>query len=237
MHKPSHIREFSRNSTTYKSYNMIQKQVVKDLFKLIDFKPKTILDLGCGDGVVFSQIDWEFERFVGVDLSKEMLQLHPKGEDIELLQKDFDELDDDFLKQFDLVLSSSSLQWSKNPKKLIEKLQNTSKSFAVALFCDGTFKNLREFFSLETFLPKSKDIVSILHSDTYHDKKSYKLNFSDNLSLLRYIKKSGVSGGVKRTSISKLKEFLSCRDRSYLEFEILFIHSSKVFSKPILELS
>jgi malonyl-CoA O-methyltransferase len=223
LYKFPHIREFSKNSKYYHNYNFLQKEIAKELIKKVNFQPKKILDIGCGDGVVYSMVDWEFEKFVGVDFSKEMLSLHQKGEKIFLLQRDFDRLDSLFYKKFDLVVSSSSLQWSKNIVKMIDKIQKNSKNFVVAFFCNGTFKSLREWFSLETFLPNKKDILSILDRNIFYETKKYSLRFNSTIEQLRYIKRSGVSGGVRKVSVKKLRDFIKSYDKKELEFEVVFM--------------
>jgi len=37
-----------------------------EYLKNLDFKPKNILDLGCGNGSLCKAIDWEYEHFTGV---------------------------------------------------------------------------------------------------------------------------------------------------------------------------
>ena len=223
MHKSPHIREFSKNSKHYHDYNFLQKKVAKELIKEVNFQPKKILDIGCGDGVVCSMIDWEFEKFVGVDFSKEMLSLHQKGENIFLQERDFDKLDSSFYSEFDWVVSSSSLQWSKDIVKIVKDIQKNSKNFALAFFCDGTFKSLREWLGLETFLPNKKDILTILDKNVSYETKKYSLEFNSAIEQLRYIKRSGVSGGVKRVSVKKLRDFIKNYDKKELEFEVFFM--------------
>jgi len=223
LHKIPHIREFSKNSNSYEKYNFLQKKIAKKLVKKVDFFPRSILDIGCGDGVVFSLIDWDFKRFVGVDLSQEMLKKHPKNEKVKLIKKDFDKLEDEFFKDFDLVVSSSALQWSSNPYEYISRLQENSKSFAVSIFCDKTFLDVRKYLGVGTFLPSSEKLISLLSEKTKYEVKNYQITFKDNISLLRYIKKSGVSGGVKKTSVKMLRDFIKNYKTNTLEFEVLFM--------------
>ena len=224
MHKTPHIREFSKSFLRYEKYSFIQKEVAKYLLLKTNYHDKKkILDIGCGSGVIHSLLDSCHEKFVGIDYSKQMLQLHPKAKDTELLQMDFDSLEDEFFKEFDLVFSSSSLQWSRYPSVMIEKIQKNSKNFALSIFCDGTFSTLREWLGVDTFLPSSKKIISILNKDVKYEKKIYTLDFDDAISQLRYIKKSGVSGGVKKLQVKTLRDFIKNYDKKTLEFEVLFL--------------
>ena len=52
--------EFSKYALEYNSYNIIQNKVVKKLLSKLKYKPKSILDLGCGSGALCKAIDWEY---------------------------------------------------------------------------------------------------------------------------------------------------------------------------------
>ena len=56
----------------------------------------------------------------------------------------------------------------------------------------------------------------------------YKLNFTSVHEMLRYIKRSGVSGGVKQLSYKQIKNLIANYPLDYLEFEVVFI---KVITK------
>ena len=55
--------EFSRYAAEYGSRNVIQRLVAQKLIASTSDQPHRILDLGCGNGTLFSWIDWEIERF------------------------------------------------------------------------------------------------------------------------------------------------------------------------------
>jgi len=216
-----HIRQFSKYSKLYNEYNFIQKMVAKRLLSSIDLKVRKVLDLGCGDGLVYKNIKFDFDEFIGVDLSPEMLKLHPKDRRVKLSCKDFDNIDN--FSEYDLVLSSSALQWSKDTLSLIKKIDKQSRNYALAIFTRGTFESIREFLKIKSFLPKKEKIENILNKNVSCETVTHKIEFEDNLSMLKYIKKSGVSGGKKVLSIKEVKNFLQNYDKNYLEFEIILI--------------
>ena len=53
--------------------------------------------------------------------------------------------------------------------------------------------------------------------------ESYKLHFDDKLSIFRYIKESGVSGGVKRLKFLETKELIKNYPLEFLEFEVIYL--------------
>jgi len=227
-------REFSKNAKNYNEYNIVQKKVAKKLISLLDTYPKKIIDLGCGSGEIYKLIDWELENFIGVDMSKTMCKLHPKSDKIKILNANYE--DDLFYENqlknnnFDLMISSSSLQWCHNIEKVIKNFSKISNQCAISIFCEGTFKTIYKKAGLKSFLPKYEDIIKIVQK--YYNIKfeieKNKLYFSDNLSKFRYIKKSGVSGGKRRLNYIETKQLIQNYPLDYLEFEVLYIKGEKI---------
>lgn len=227
MYQHPHVKEFSKNSKYYDDYSFIQKEVASSLVSSIKNSPKKIIDLGCGSGFVYNNISWEVEEFLGLDLSENMLSKHQKASNVTLSCENFDEFDTKKFKDYDTVISSSSLQWSKDIERLLKDIEKNAKSFYLAIFCDKTFKSLNSMLNKKTFLPNSDKLKALFNDkDIIFEVKEYKKEFKDNLSLFRYIKKSGVSGGEKSLSYKEIKEAIKNYDKSYLEFEVLYIRRS-----------
>jgi len=109
--------EFSKYAKDYTTYNVIQQKVLDKLLSTLESRPKRILDLGCGNGALCRKIDWEYEHFTGVDFAEGMLDLHPRGENIDCIYGDFNDsklFENLILNKYDYIISSSALQWSKN---------------------------------------------------------------------------------------------------------------------------
>ncbi len=228
--KSRHTDEFSKRAQSYQETNIIQKKVVKKLIRGIKTKPKIILDLGCGEGAVLKEIDWEFEQFIGVDKAENMCTLHPMSDKVALHNMDFEAptLYHD-IKTVDITIAASSLQWAKELEKTIRNISQHSNEIAFAIFCDGTFKSIYEITKLPSFLPYHDDLVTLIsqYYDIYHDRQEYTLEFEDNLSKFRYIKSSGVSGGNRQLSYHDTKKLIATYPLSYLEFEVLFVWGTK----------
>jgi malonyl-CoA O-methyltransferase len=225
-HKFNHTKEFSKRAKSYTKHNIIQKNVAKHLISKISSKPKAILDLGSGNGVVYDLIDWEIDSFVGVDMADEMAYEHPKDKKIKTIKADFDDISlYKRFKRFDITIASSSLQWSKDLPNTISIISNHTKEIAFAIFCDNTFKTIYELSSLQTFLPSSNLTIKEMerYFDIEYEIKEYKLEFEDNLSIFRYIKNSGVSGGKRQLTYKETKNLIESYPINYLEFEVLFV--------------
>jgi malonyl-CoA O-methyltransferase len=226
-----HIKEFSRYASSYDEYNIIQKEVASSLLSKIQNHPKRILDLGCGSGVLCKNFNQPFELFIGVDSSHEMCKLHPTANNIHIINANFD-TEDFFLHvkryaPFDLIISSSALQWAKNIENILEFCKKNANHIAFSIFTKGTFQSIYELSKIKSFLPSYEELLKTIEKyyKIDYEVKKYKLYFKDNISKFRYIKKSGVSGGKKQLNISETKALIKEYPHEYLEFEVLVVYS------------
>ena len=221
--KSQHTDEFSKRAKSYQETNVIQKKVVKKLIQGITSKPKSILDLGCGEGAVYREIAWKFDTFIGIDKAKNMCALHPHHEGIILYNADFE--NSSFYKTVDMTIAASSLQWAKNLNSTLENIAKHTDEIAFAIFCDGTFKSIYEITKLPSFLPHHDSLLTLIskYFTIHHEREEYTLEFKDNLSKFRYIKDSGVSGGNRQLNYHDTKKLIEEYPHSYLEFEVLYI--------------
>lgn len=222
-------KEFSKYAQSYDKYNIIQKKVAKKLINKIDSKPKKILDLGCGSGELYKLINWDIDLFTAVDISKKMCNIHPKGKTVQVVNADYE---DDSLykkvlknKKFDMVISSSSMQWCSDLEKVVKSISSISTNCSISIFCRGTFKTIYDMTSLKNFLPNYQEVINIFkkYFNLEYEVENYKLNFPDNISKFRYIKRSGVSGGKRQLSYKETKNLIENYPLDYLEFEVLYI--------------
>lgn len=222
--------EFSKYASHYNSYNIIQKSVVEKLLGHVKSEPKQILDLGCGSGSVCCAIEWEYERFCGVDFARGMLELHPKSSKIELIYGDFndDKLFEYLLTyKYDFIFSASALQWANDLESIFSKIKQFNTPLALAIFTANTFKTINKTASIDSIL-KSADEVNELQKkyfDAEFEVVNYKLEFESTREMFQYIKKSGVSGSRKILSYKESKKLLHDYPLRYLEFEVVFIYS------------
>ena len=140
-------KQFSKHAKEYNSYNIIQQIVSKALVREINTQPKRILELGCGSGQVFKNIKFPFDYYKAIDFSSEMCDIHPKHKNLYVSCLNFDskkfhdELKDE---QFDMILSSAALQWSKDLNKILQTISKISNNINMVLFTSNTFKTIFE---------------------------------------------------------------------------------------------
>jgi malonyl-CoA O-methyltransferase len=224
--------QFSKYANDYSSNNIIQQIVSKALVRDINSKPKRILELGCGSGQVFSQIDWKLEYYKATDFSKSMCDIHPQETNLDIYCFDFDS--EEFWyniknEDYDIVLSSSAMQWSKNLSKLVNRLMAVSNEINAVLFTSNTFKSIQKITKKESPILDLETIKNsfLQYCDCEFEVFTYNLEFNNKKDLFKYIKNSGVSGD-SDLNFKEAKKLFKEYDKNYLEFEVVFI---KAFSK------
>jgi malonyl-CoA O-methyltransferase len=224
--------EFSKYANQYNSYNIIQQIVAKSIVRDIKDEPKRILELGCGSGQIIKYISWDYDYYKAIDFSQNMCELHPKASNIEVKCFDFDS--DDFFEnikkdKYDIVISSSALQWSKDLSKIIKAISSISPTIFAVLFTSNTFKTIQAITNNKSPILEEDSIKKAFSENCTCEFETikYNLEFDNKKQLFDYIKKSGVSGE-GTLSFKDAKKLYKEYDLNYLEFEVIFI---KAFSK------
>ena len=224
-------QEFSRFAATYERHNRIQAMVAKRLVSMLPEESyDSILDLGCGSGEVYRNLrrqGIDFGRLTAVDISDEMLLRHPSDEGVEKVRADFnDPVDLDRLssRRYDLLLSSSALQWSSDLDLTLSSLSSSADRYALALFTSGTFRSLHRCAGIDSPIYSDEVLREKIAGccEAVFETISYRLHFDSVYAMLRYIKESGTSGGERRLSYLQMKRLLGTYPLDYLEFEVLF---------------
>ena len=114
-------RSFHQQAAEYDQHATVQKRVVNRLISLVyshmSGVPADILDIGCGTGQLLSELDGQYpqSRLYGLDLAFNMARCAAErlGTRATLVNGDAEQLPfrDD---AFDLVVSTSTLQWIEN---------------------------------------------------------------------------------------------------------------------------
>ena len=224
-------KHFSTHANEYDNYNIIQRIVSKALVREIKDNPKNILELGCGSGQIFREIKWPINKYKAIDFSQNMCNIHPKAKNLEVKCFDFDS--DEFYTEikndnYDLVISSSAMQWSRDIDKLVKRLFEVTNKIDCVLFTDNTFKSIYKITNQKAAILSQKDIKNTFdkYNSTY-EVFNYQINFDTKKELFSYIKKSGVQGDVK-LSYKDAKNLYKNYDKLYLEFEVIFIKSNNL---------
>lgn len=119
-----------------------------------------VLDLGCGDGALTSQIAdlLPYGKVLGIDASQGMIDVarEKEGRNLSFLLQDIDSLD--FEEEFDLIFSNAALHWVKDHERLLRKVRRALRgggkirfNFAGDGNCSHFFRVVRESMEKPAF--------------------------------------------------------------------------------------
>ena len=212
------LRSFDKFAHTYGEYNVIQKKIIKKYLPLVK---NGVVDLGCGSEGLCKYKDFDF--YLGMDRSEEMLKLNPCN----TIKADFNTKECfEILKKYDFeqLISFSALQWADDLEFVFREIKSLNKEYILAIFTSNTFKSLHNYLQIDSPIHSKEKILKfskILNPSNVEILK-YKLHFDNPLEMLRYIKFSGVKGNVKVNPF-KLKRFLKEFPFNSLEFEVVVL--------------
>jgi len=211
------VKNFDKFANSYEKYNIIQKKIIKKYISLIKSK---VVDLGCGSEGLCKYRDFDF--YLGVDASENMLKLNPCN----ILNLDFNKKECfEEIKKYDFeqIVSFSALQWAKDLESVFKEIKNLEKDFLLTIFTSKTFSSLHKELNITSPIYSKEEILN--YSKILNPKVEvleYELFFSTPKEMLEYIKFSGVKGDVK-AGIKHLKRFLKKFPVKKLEFEIVIL--------------
>jgi malonyl-CoA O-methyltransferase len=229
------IEEFSRFAHQYNQHNMIQAEVAKTLVSKLPLHTySTILDLGCGAGEVFKNLEKQhisFNTFTALDSARSMLDIHPETDKVSKICANFN--DKNFLKtlsrdHYDLLLSSSAIQWSEDLSFTLNVISSLSRTAYLAVFTSGTFKTLHQTANINSPIYSAEELQKNIlehYDDVTFELHTYTLHFDSVRDMFSYIKKSGVSSGEKKLSYKQTKALMKMYPLDHLEFEVLFVEA------------
>jgi len=230
------VREFSRFADEYTKHNIIQSKVASHLIEMLSKNHyRKALDLGSGSGSIYEKLiksSIKIDDFIAFDFSKNMLDLHPSYPNISKICADFND-EKNFISyndnEFNLIISSSALQWSSDLDSIFASISHLSNEYYFSFFTSNTFKTLHKTASIESPIYSKEIILKALNKYFLYEFEviSYRLDFTSVHEMLRYIKRTGVSGGVGKLNYKEIKNLMKNYPLEYLEFEALFIKAVK----------
>ena len=215
---------FDRHAATYDQYSSLQNKISDNLFKkldLIEVKPNLILDLGCGTGRNGKIMKEKYQniKLINYDFSVNMLQEAKKNQYKILDNKsdfvcgDIEELS--FSENtFDVIWSTSSLQWCNNVSDIFKKAKVILKPgglFIFSTFGPNTLFELRNITKKISNYQKTNnflDAFSIkekLNNEGFIgpvvDSEEFCLTYKDINKLFLDLRKIGATSGFKDRKI------------------------------------
>ncbi len=205
---------FSKAARSYEKHADVQQRVADRLVSLfqLDPPPTKILDVGCGTGILTARLVNRFPdaEIAAVDISEEMIDqanLRTFADDVEWIVSDILKFKSN--KRFDLITSSSTIQWVLPHDELFKKLHDLLVPGGRLFFSMMVTGTLTELHSLRrTLFPEKlpatelsemaaikrvleKTGFSVLWRKTMREDARYE----DALAFFRSLHELGITGG------------------------------------------
>ncbi len=154
---------FKWDAMDYREHSSAQNKWAKELinkFKL--HGDEKIIDIGCGDGRVTSEISSHVKHgsVLGIDNSKEMIELatktFPKEDYPNLSFQIKDVMELDYIEEFDWVFSNAMLHWVKDHLTILKQIQRSLKPGGRILIQMGGYGNAHEILQTADDLMKNE---------------------------------------------------------------------------------
>jgi malonyl-CoA O-methyltransferase len=148
---------FDRAADSYDKAARVQAQIAERLVQRAAQKlsqpPQTILDIGCGTGLVAEEVarHWPQAQITAIDQAPAMLaQVKRKLRHVQVLAQDIGAAQ--LTPEFDLILSSMALHWLLNPLAALLAWKNGLRPrgrMHVAVLVEGSFQEWRDLCEAE----------------------------------------------------------------------------------------
>jgi malonyl-CoA O-methyltransferase len=259
MNKLKKIKDFNAAAKTYEKNAKMQCMIAEDLIdrlKYIKIDPHRVLDIGSATGILGRKLKKIypkvkiFELDYAIEMQRESKKKLPL-KSLFIKNNLYVNGDMDYLpfekNSFDLIISSSSIQWSSNVQKLFKDIYSILKDDGVFMFStylNETLKELQSFkkIKLTQDFFNIQEYAKFLLSENFYDpvliRDEYKMQYSNSISVLKDLKALGVSKGTETHKGLKGKKFLKellvhldgykLDGKNQLTYEVLFAHAWKI---------
>jgi trans-aconitate methyltransferase len=151
---------FEFDGEKYKQASKPQKGWGNRLISELEIRgDETILDLGCGDGVLTGKLSELVPdgTVVGIDASAGMIGTAKKIEkkNLTFIQMDIDKID--FVETFDIIFSNAALHWVKDHDRLLKNSFSALKHNGAIVWNFAAEGNCSDFFGIAKEMMKKEE--------------------------------------------------------------------------------
>lgn len=216
INKQTVADRFKRSANTYHKEATVQRQIARHLCKLVCpyiFRPVSVLEIGCGTGFLTEEIMKNIPLTSALlnDINPEMKSFIHRflSEKCRFVACDAEK--QSFSKTFDLITSSSVIQWFNNIEKFICNTPNILSDNGIIALSSFGKENMKEIKNITGISLPYPDIRPHIESNfqiLQYEEQIIKINFDSPADVLKHIKNTGVNGVQEtRWGLKQLNEF------------------------------
>lgn len=195
-------KKFKKNIENYNSNAIVQKNIAKELVKLLTLNANKnfdrIFEIGCGSGFLTEEIfkNLKYNSLILNDII-ESSKNYVENFSSNFICGNIEEID--FPSNTNLIISSSVFQWLNSFEKFILKVHKSLDAngiFAFSMFIDENFAEIKNFFNIGLNYLTNDEIIKILQKNfeiIFCSEKENIFNFKAPIEIFRHIKNTGVN--------------------------------------------
>lgn len=222
-------RAFDRAAPTYDAHADVQKRLALGLAARVEDAPTSILELGCGTGMLTARLRQRFPgaRIVAVDFAPAMAaRTRDAVPDADVLVADVETLDPD--ERFALTISSATVQWFADPTATFGRLVPASDRVLIGTFGPRTFWELDAVFTelgedRGSTLPSADDWVALLRAagaaEVASATEEVVVHYRSAAAFLEALRGVGATGGAARHTVGTVSQALRLYDERFRDGE------------------
>lgn len=246
------VKQFADASDTYSDHASVQRVVAENLIRELGAlpSPKELLEVGCGDGTLTRLYLGSITETDSVTLA-DVAELGPElisevdgiGASLSVVEADCESSSfrSGWLQpySYDLILSSSMLQWLNAPAEMIARFAEALKpggKCAVTFYIDGTFAEVSRLTGNGLMYPTVEALVKRIETLGCRVISSGRMNqtlrFTTGRDLLAHLKLTGVNALPAGRSVASARRLLEGLTPDHSGgFPLSFVAGYIVFSK------
>jgi len=210
--------KFQKSILTYPKYASIQLEIAKKLADFIDCDYQNILEIGSYSGFLTNEIVKKiyFKSYTALDIIDSFDCIKNLSPKIKFILDDVENIE--FSEKYDLIVSSSSLQWCNDFKSVIKKLKsslNDNGRIMLAIFGNKNLFQIKEIFNISLDYPSLSDIRKMFSSNAIIKEEIKTIQFDSPYDILRHLKYTGVNSFKNNYTYSKFKEGLKVLENKF----------------------
>ncbi|MFH1542652.1 MAG: methyltransferase domain-containing protein [bacterium] len=193
---------FSKSAMTYDCQPELHDEVIDKLLAKITGSHSRILDIGCGTGKLVGKLAKKFPaaRIIGLDLAPGMVKF--AQDKIKLPNARFIEGDGEALpfqpEQFDLIVSTASMQWMSAGKAIVEaaRVLSPQGKYYFATFGPRTLAELKKAgLAINYFLDQERleNLLKKVFQKTTIETVPIVKSFNNSIEAVKYLKAIGAN--------------------------------------------
>ncbi len=210
--------KFRKSIKTYSDNAPVQLYMAHKLAKYVTKDYKNILEIGSYSGFLTKEIikKVNFENYLALDIVDSYEYIKNLSPKIKFTVADIEQIE--LKEKYDLIISSSSLQWCNNLKAVIKKLKSylsPEGHIMIAIFGKKNLYEIKEAFGISLDYPDISDIKQLFCDNAIIFEEIKTLEFSSSHELLRHLKYTGVNSFKNKLTYSQIKEKMKILEEKF----------------------